>query len=222
MRISNFVLLPILLLAISARAWSSTVQWTAGNGHWYQAIAVTDPTGISWTDANAAATSSGGYLVTITSAAENDFVFSLVNSPDFWHDDEANNSEGPWLGAYYDDPNYTDPVTTPIDTTHWNWVSGEAWTYSNWATNEPSDYEDEFYANFFAYQGGGTTFASTWNNIPDVYDPYYGSNSNVEVHGYIIEWDSEPVVVPIPPAIWLLGSGLVGLIAIGRKSTIGG
>lgn len=28
-----------------------------------------------------------------------------------------------------------------------------------------------------------------------------------------------PQAVPVPPAIWLLGSGIIGLIGVGRRST---
>ena len=56
------------------------VQWSSdvgGNDHFYEVVSV--PSGISWYQANTSATSSGGYLATITSAAENSFVYSILD-----------------------------------------------------------------------------------------------------------------------------------------------
>jgi len=53
-----------------------------GNGHDYEAVLA--PDGITWDAANAAAVASGKHLATITSAAENDFVFSLLSAPELW------------------------------------------------------------------------------------------------------------------------------------------
>ena len=52
------------------------VQW-AGNGHWYRAESA-GPGGIDWTDAEARAEASGGYLAAINNEDENAFVYSLV------------------------------------------------------------------------------------------------------------------------------------------------
>ena len=57
---------------VARAAWA---QW-AGNGHFYQVVAVADP--ITWPEAQAAAAGAGGYLATITSAEENAFVISLA------------------------------------------------------------------------------------------------------------------------------------------------
>ena len=58
---------------------SEWVQWdvsSGGNGHWYKPVPGFP--GITWTLTNELAQAEGGYLATITSAAENAFVFSLV------------------------------------------------------------------------------------------------------------------------------------------------
>jgi hypothetical protein len=51
----------------------------------------------------------------------------------------------------------------------------------------------------------------TWNNavenFTDIGKPF-------GIRGYIVEYDLSSV--PIPPAIWLFGSGLLGLIGITR------
>ena len=70
-------------LALTAHAdVSKEATWTlasGGNGHTYRVVAKTGL--ISWDSANAAAQAAGGYLATITSAAENAFVLSLIDDP---------------------------------------------------------------------------------------------------------------------------------------------
>jgi hypothetical protein len=76
--------------------------------------------GISWTSAERSAEAEGGHLATITSAAENDFVFSLVDDAKWFKD-----YSGPWLGG-------SAPInrTNPAD--GWSWVTGEQWSFANW------------------------------------------------------------------------------------------
>src|SRR6185295_3010578 len=62
--------------------WSRWETSAGGNGHWYKAVASSNS--ITWTEADQLARAQGGYLATITSAAENDFVFNLVNAPEFF------------------------------------------------------------------------------------------------------------------------------------------
>src|SRR5688572_20409484 len=82
------------LLALPVRA--APMLWS-DNGHFYQAVAA--PAGINWADASAAAQSMShegnpGQLATLTSAAENAFVFALVDDPSLWVSDDTN-SRGP-------------------------------------------------------------------------------------------------------------------------------
>jgi hypothetical protein len=65
-----------------------------------------------------------GYLATITSQAEHDFLLSVMAS--------LGNPQC-WLGGYQD------PTNSP-PAENWHWVSGELWDYTNWGPNEPNDY----------------------------------------------------------------------------------
>ena len=71
------ILLVLLVSACVAAAqptlWSPTV---GGNGHSYEVR--TEPAPLPWETARQAAEDAGGYLVTITSPAENDFLKSLI------------------------------------------------------------------------------------------------------------------------------------------------
>jgi hypothetical protein len=107
---------------------AGTVQWT--NGHCYEAILAV---GLSWEQAQDSCLARGGHLVTITSAAENEFVFSLVkNDSAFWFLDAFGNGLGPWLGGYQPD-GIQDPDSG------WQWVIDEPFVYTNWETGQPGD-----------------------------------------------------------------------------------
>ena len=187
----------ISLLIFCSSSWAAPIQWS-GNNHWYEAIYV--PSKIKWTDAKIAAETAGGYLATATSQSENTFIFSLIDDPKFWFMDGADNNEGPCMGGYYVGPEGT------MSTHNWKWVTGETWSYANWDNGEPN-FPGEKRMNFFSNDASSRNPIRQpyWNNISD----------NGSVLGYIVEWNTNPV--PIPGAVWLLGSGLIGLVALRRK-----
>lgn len=98
-------------------------QWS-GNGHWYKAVASVGA--LSWTAAEQACEAQGGHLATITSQAENDFVFSLIDDPKYWV------AAGPYLGATAPEPRVT-------PSTGWTWITGETWGYTSWCPGEPNN-----------------------------------------------------------------------------------
>ena len=120
----------------------------------YKAVLV--PEGITWEEANKAAQAMGGHLATITSAAENDYVYSLVANDDrFWYKYGTDLiGLGPWLGGYQ-------PPGSPEPSGGWRWVTGEPFTYSNWASGQPDNYRGEDYLH---YWGAGTPKGSKWND----------------------------------------------------------
>lgn len=83
------------------------------NGHWYQRF---DDT-MTWHDAKQYCESLDGYLVTITSQEEDDFVYNNLGfvSP---HDC--------WLGG-----------TDESQEGDWRWITGENWGYTNWESTKP-------------------------------------------------------------------------------------
>jgi hypothetical protein len=94
---------------------AAPVQWKVedgGNDHWYEAFV--SPSWILWSDAATAANQFGGYLATITSAEENDFVYQLIENEAYWTDAQSipGDLDGPWLGGYK-------------LSNEWHWVSGE-------------------------------------------------------------------------------------------------
>jgi hypothetical protein len=161
----------IAIVMILALLWVPVVpaqkaQWS-GNGHYYEAVL----NKVSWDDANAQAQSKGGYLATITSADENQFVYGLIAVDDrYWTIDGAGNNEGAWLGGYQ-------PKDSAEPSGGWTWVTGEPFSYTNWASGEPNNNGgNENQLIFFSL---GATKSPTWNDF---------GNSNV--NSYIIEWDA--------------------------------
>lgn len=154
------------------------IQWTTamgGNNHEYLAVPLAN--GSSWHGAQAIAVSHGGYLATITSKTENDFVFSLIEGPEFW-----SGLAGPWIGGYQ-------PPGSPEPAGGWRWVTDEAFSYMNWhePTGEPNNAGG--FENSIHFVRSSINGASRWNDF----------NGNANPVAFIIE---RPI--PEPSSIGLL------------------
>jgi hypothetical protein len=155
---------------IRASCPSGTVKWT--NGHCYQAVLAP---GLSWDQARDSCLARGGHLVTITSAEENAFVFSLVSGDSaFWYLDAFGNGLGPWLGGFQ-------PNGSEMPDTGWQWVTTEPFVYTNWETGQPGDLGlvDQNLLRF--YKKGGL--------IGDRWDDCETNNPLAHRRGYIFERD---------------------------------
>ena len=202
----------VLCLLVSTHAWAAPVQWTSGSGgndHWYEVIlhdpgmdGTLDP--ISWSYANTLATGSQyagsfGYLASITSGEENQFVASLIGSDGWVYG--GNGYMGPWLGGYQTENTSNAP---------WYWTSGEPWEYTSWEDNQPTNQtsggEYQNYIHYYSRGTGDPVGQATWN---DHYD-----DGGDKVFGYVVEYNA----VPVPAAVWLLASGLVACLAVRRRS----
>lgn len=78
---------------------------------------------MTWTDARQACINMGGHLVTVTTAAENNFIFNLWPSG--------------WIG-----------LTDEVSEGTWRWVTGEPYTWGNWNWGEPNNAGNEDYIQF--------------------------------------------------------------------------
>lgn len=119
------------------------------------------------------ATRCGGYLVSIGSKAENDFVFSLFADDErFSRGWEADNDtgytrQGPFIG-FYQGEGAREPAGG------WTWASGEAVAFTNWEQGEPSNWGGhEDFAQFFAQNepkpdpsNPHGIHRSTWGDMP--------------------------------------------------------
>ena len=136
---------------------SNKLVWNQ-NGHFYQRFDAVK----NWSEAKAACVSVGAHLATITSVAENDFIKLnlLVNTPptsEAWY----------FIGA-----------TDSASQLNFKWVTGEAWNYSNWYSNEPDNNTDEDYLVI-----GDDDYSGYYGYWFDVY------SSDLE-SGYLCEWET--------------------------------
>jgi hypothetical protein len=151
------------------------VKWSArdgGNDHTYLAVAA--PDGVTWTQADRIANSVGGYLATITSVKENDFITKLVQDDIYWVRLAENTNAGPWIGG-----NQLFDLTEPAG--GWRWVNDEPMTYTNWGSRKAHN-SQEAKSNKGLHlirltSGGESTIV--WNGMPEGY---------AGIHGYIIEF----------------------------------
>lgn len=204
----------IFLYLFSGIVHASLMKWAeheGGNGHFYEVIV--SSSAISWSEANSLAGDRGGYLATITSQAENDFVFQLSTSTNgAWYTD-GSNSFGSWLGGYQNS-------TADEPSGNWIWVTGEAFNqFTNWADGEPNNSFagnssiPEDFLHFFA--PSSTSPASTWNDFVD------DEKLNTFVFSYIIEFNSDPQSVSAPSNISLFGLiGLLFLVGIRLRRSV--
>ena len=179
--ISGIFICFMTMIAHGAGIVLGQTTWSAGNGHTYAIVEFPDDT---WDNAmnDIGSTLPGYHLATITSQAEQDFVWDFL----------VNTTGGGWewwLGGYQDLAVETDPAEG------WEWVTGELWDYTNWAFGEPNNaggIEDHL-----AMENG------FWNDE--------GTAIGL-IRGYVAE-----TAIPIPPAVWLFSSGLLGLIGLTRR-----
>jgi hypothetical protein len=112
------------------------------------------PGAVSWNDANDTAKRLGGYLATVTSEAENNFVFRLVDDDTYWY--HGINWRGPWIGGYQ-------PRGSPEPDGGWRWVTNEPFEYQNWDAGQPNNYMGTV-ENYVIY-GNQRRRVSTWNDV---------------------------------------------------------
>ena len=135
------------------------------NGHYYKAYDIP----MSWTDAESYCKMSGGYLTSITSAAENEFIYSIIKN---------RTKNVYWLGGY----------TLESD---WRWVTGESFEYKNWGDKKPDNLnENENYLQMYRIAIGNNP-VSSWNDEKSDGNSGVGSDYALLKTGFICEWDTK-------------------------------
>jgi len=164
------IIVLVLIMGFVRGEWvSPSVQWK-GNGHYYQVVHIDG--GISWDDAKAAAEAEGGYLATLTSAAENEWLTTTFGggTPEGF----PAYLDGCWIGGYQ-------PPGSAEPDGGWTWVTGEAWNFTNWwppiEPNNNPDGENAVVLEHGLLPGTG----AAWNDL----------NSSWVRRGYVLEYSAD-------------------------------
>ena len=129
----------------------------------------------TWQQAQDAATHMGGYLVTITSEAEDEFVAGFA--PVIFRD--LNCEPGFFYGAWTGLRNLNNEQGIPI----WQWTNGEPITYTNWT--------DYYCVESYPYHGATLVVGECANNCGGI-DYLWSVTFNIVDRRYIIEFDGDP------------------------------
>ncbi|MBO5933887.1 MAG: hypothetical protein J6Q94_00195 [Clostridia bacterium] len=178
-KLSKKILALLLVFAMLIPTGAMTVTTTAAdvsipedavefNGHYYKVFEES----MTWKEAKAYCEELGGYLATIVSLEEQNFIVSI-----------AQNTEKTqlWLGG-----------TDEQKEGDWQWITGEEFNYQNWHPSNCDNFRGrEHYLTIFTKN---TPYESLWNDFANI--GYIESDSNrlwykLEQIGFICEWDSE-------------------------------
>ncbi|MCF7730280.1 MAG: hypothetical protein K9N23_01270, partial [Akkermansiaceae bacterium] len=182
-------LLPVTAVATAANGASATdsahlivgypppVYWpvaSGGNGHFYRVVPT--PQGTTWNEARDFAQATGGHLATINSAAENAFIYALVDRDSIWID-QGNSQWGPWLGG-------GQLTGSPEPSGGWVWVTGEPFAFQNWCDTEPNNAggnQDRLY-----FLSTDSSRAPTWGD----------KNGGDTLNGFVVEYAIDTPALP--------------------------
>ena len=161
-------------------------QWEdpAGSNHEFRVFSFVRQ---SWETSNAQL-AEGWHLATITGAEEQQALISGLDglTGEFW------------LGG-----RQSGCQTGPED--DWAWVTGEEWSYKNWAPGEPND----------AYGSSSEEHIAVWSNWGTSQWLWNDEGSLPNISGYVTERTASSV--PEPAQLPLLASGLVIIACLIRR-----
>ncbi len=137
------------------------------NGHSYSLISEI----ISWDQAKEYCERVGGHLATITSAAENNAITSMLSAKDsaYWIGAECTNGE-------------------------WKWITDETWEFTNWGKGEPAFMDKD---HLCARINCETTFSIEMRGYEfnygdwDACQHFDAYKHTIPMGGFICEWDND-------------------------------
>jgi hypothetical protein len=177
-------------VSVSATINPTGFYYNPINGHFYKPVT----TGVTYTAARAAALTTTfkgqtGYLVTITSADENSFIFVNVPQANIWFAATDEVTDGRWVIDAGPEKG------TVMKTSNGQNAGNIAGVYNNWAGGEPNGHnhsEDYAVTNWNGQ--------STWNDLPNHFaNPYvieYGTWTNPDSQTFT-DFYSANVINPI-------------------------
>jgi hypothetical protein len=178
MRLSTAILTTAVIGLIKQTAGASPILWS-GNDHYYQLVSPS--AGITWTDAETAASAATylglkGHLATISSQAE--FNFIVANFP----------TNFTWIGFY-------DPIgaahgpdggegSGSQHAANFVWADGEPVSYTAWLPNEPNNAASEG-ENYTWYEQRNGVWG--WNDYQNFAAAVTGASPSPPI-SYLIEY----------------------------------
>jgi hypothetical protein len=198
----------LTLTILSAGAAGAPVVWSAaqgGNGHSYEVV-VNDT--ISWSGARDAASAAGGYLATETSAAEQQFVDSVLAAA------------APPTGAYW----FGLHQVAGAGAGAYAWDNGEPLAFTHWDAGEPNAYlgiEDSGGVLWTTGNGATVGRRGTWNDVAEAGYPSQATTQYPDLGraGFVVERDAATAAsVPLPQAAYLFGSSAALALACWRRA----
>lgn len=161
------------------------------NGHSYQLFVNDGRRPMLLADARAQAEAMGGYLATVTSQDEQDFINTHIDS---------SGDLFVFLGA-----NQADGAAEPDG--GWLWLNGEPWTYVNWGPGEPNNVTTYGNENTLQMHNG------VWNDNVDTLEDLGGISN-----AFLVEWDGGDATPPVienaaatPGLLWPPNHNLVNV-----------
>ncbi len=203
----------VAALAITSLPAQAAPTLNVANNHYYEVINFNSTGRMDWTQAEAYSenlTFNGlhGYLATITSASEDNFVWGL-------------GSNGYFLGGF---DHSTQDVAGNWVHHNWQWVTGETFTYSRWLPGQPDNWQDwssltPDNEDYLMYGGGNTKRGWNDTNIDSSF--YINDFFGYATKGFVVEY-SAPIAplatIPLPGAFALFGSALLGFVLHRKKN----
>jgi hypothetical protein len=192
-------------ISVSATLNPTGFYYNPINGHFYKPVT----TGDSYTGARAASlltTFKGqtGYLVTITSADENSFIFVNVPQANIWFAATDEVTDGRWVIDAGPEKG------TVMKTSNGQTAGNIAGVYNNWAGGEPNGgnhSEDYAVTNW----GGASTWNDLANNWSNPYIIEYGTWSNPDSQTFTNFYSANvinPIDVPSSKVNFYFGGGI--------------
>ncbi len=168
--LSLLIVISIVPLGALAQTTDSNgIPYAEFDGHYYRAFDVS----VTWEEAKEYCESMKGYLVTITSAKEQNVITDLIQSNEklmFWIGLQKTNNA-------------------------WSWVNDENVIFTNWADYEPNNEDNvEYYGSCFREEytnGQGTKSPGEWNDASNEGASYASQYYELTNYGFICEWDEE-------------------------------
>lgn len=174
---------------------------SSGSTHYYEVIYLADGN-LNWYQTAYLAQDAGGYLACPNSEEENAFIFQQVNDKKFFwafpeEGDHYGISIGPFLGGFQ-------PEGSVEPAGGWTWLSGDPWTYTNWAQNIDDGFIDKDPRDNTQPNDSGSGQpimgfgelnqpVPTWGDYMESIGTYGKSKLPGRSYGFIIEYEVKPM-----------------------------